>query len=72
MPSPSPSPTARTHTLMSRCNTFIMLGWWPLVWYGAMLPNKDYAPMDAMTYFKTMSVGETVMGIMYAYCGWGI
>ena len=42
------------NTLMARANTFIMLGWWPLVWYGVMLPNKDYAPMSAMTYFKAL------------------
>ena len=65
-------PTERTHQLMSKINTVIMLVWWPVVWYGAMLPNKEFAPMDFSTYFWSMSAGETAMGIVYAYCGWFI
>ena len=63
-------PTERTHELMSKLNAFLMLVWWPIVWYGAMLPNKDYSPMDAKTYLVDMSIGEVVIGIMYVYCGW--
>ena len=63
-------PTERTHELMSKLNAFLMLVWWPIVWYGAMLPNKDYAPMDAKTYLIDMSVGEVIIGIVYVYCGW--
>ena len=63
-------PTQRTHQLISKLNAFIMLVWWPTLWYGAMLPNKDYAPIDAMTYVKAMTIGETVLGLVYAYCGW--
>ena len=33
--------------------------------YGAMLPNKDYAHMNATTYFKSMSIGEIVMGVVF-------
>ena len=63
-------PTERTHELMSKLNAFLMLVWWPIVWYGAMLPNKDYAPMDAKTYFYDMSIGEVIIGIVCVYCGW--
>jgi hypothetical protein len=63
-------PTQRTHQLMSRIQAVIMLGWWPAVWYGAMAPNADYRPMDAWTYLQQMSIGETVMGVAFAYCGW--
>ena len=33
-------PTQRTHQLMSKINAFLMIIWWQVVWYLAMLPNK--------------------------------
>ena len=63
-------PTQRTHQLMSKLLAFVMLGLWPAVWYLGMAPRDDYAPMSAATYFQQMSVGETILGVAYAYCGW--
>ena len=63
-------PTERTHQLISKCNALIMLVWWPVVWYGAMLPNEDYSPIGFTTYLKSMSIGETVLGMIYLFCGW--
>ena len=63
-------PNERTHQLMSRINAFVMLVWWQIVWYVAMLPNKDYSPMTAKTYFNDMSFGEIILGLIYVYCGW--
>ena len=63
-------PTQRTHQLMSKLNAFVMLVWWQIVWYAAMLPNQDFAPMDAKTYFYSMSLGEILLGLVYVYCGW--
>ena len=65
-------PTQRTHQLMSRLHAFLMIVWWQVVWYLAMLPSKDFAPMDAMTYFYSMSLGEIMIGLVYVYCGWFI
>ena len=62
--------TQRTHQLMSRLQAFVMLVVWPIIWYGAMAPNKDFAPMDAALYFEQMSLGETILGLGYIYCGW--
>ena len=61
--------TQRTHQLMARLQAVIMLVLWPIIWYGAMASNKDFAPMDAALYFKQMSLGETILGLGYAYCG---
>ncbi|KAK3279216.1 hypothetical protein CYMTET_12889 [Cymbomonas tetramitiformis] len=61
--------TERTHQLMSRINAFIMLVWWPIVWYGAMLPKEDYSGIDATVYFYQMSIAETIMGIIYLALG---
>ena len=49
-----------------------MLVWWQVVWYLAMLPNEDFAPIDAKTYFYSMSFGEILIGLVYVYCGWFI
>ena len=62
-------PTQRTHQLMARLQSFIMLVWWQIVWYGAMAPNPDYAPMDAATYMEQMSGGELFMGVLFVYFG---
>ena len=63
-------PTQRTHQLMSQLNAFLMLVWWQVVWYLAMLPNQDYSPMDAKVYFNSMSMMEILIGLVYVYCGW--
>ena len=55
---------------MSKLQAFVMLVLWPAVWFLAMSPNKDFAPMSAALYFQQMSIGETVLGLGYAYCGW--
>ena len=64
------SPDKKTRILLARSNAIIMLVVWPVIWYGAMLPNKDYAPMDFDTYLYDMTIGETVMGIIYLITGW--
>ena len=33
---------------------------------------KDFAPIDAKTYFYSMSFGEILIGLVYVYCGWFI
>ncbi len=58
-------PTERTHVLVSRQNAIIMFIVWPLTWYLGMVPNPDFAPMNAETYFWTMSVPETIMGVVF-------
>ena len=64
------APEEKTHVLLARSNAIIMLGLWPIVWYGAMLPKEDYQPMDFNTYWYTMSIGETILGVIYIYTGW--
>ena len=55
---------------MSRLQAFVMLVWWPVVWYLGMAMKDDYAPMDYKTYLTQMTPGETVLGAIYVYLGW--
>lgn len=64
------APDEKTHILLARSNAIIMLVVWPIIWYGAMLPKADYAPMNFETYLYDMSIGEIVMGIVFLYTGW--
>lgn len=60
----------RTHILLARSSAINMLIVWPVIWYLAMLPKKDYAPMDFDTYMYDMSTTEIVMGVVFVITGW--